>query len=466
MISIDTECHHINITVMIKWLLLILVLYAYMIVALYYFNSYLSTDQLPPLTMANTLRNEQVFNTALHQAVRETKNTTGYALASDFYQQQTAAAINLFNLQTWAASLSPRMRVIEPFAAASELIMPSDLSPPSLQAKLRFSDYFDINYWNQRSGLDALVSWEQFTASKPHQMIVVIIVHKTSGRVVWENEELAENKECYTRLRQFNNTYNYSVQHQLNVTVIRRVCFTFGFTINESLSIKEFNHYIFKQWIPSQVIVWFTCWPGIRRNRISITDSYYQMSDKPYAMIRTSDRVNDDSMKYTLSHLQPNYTAISIRTVKRWMTLRKKHEQNHIRDYFSNCIKKLGGILDNIQSSQHIYGRPFLAIDLGSYGDMSAEKVVGKETIKQLLEEAVNTVYQNNTSVEEWEESFLTSIEGTRDKGYVAAVQATIAENANCMVMVGGFSRFQYKIMMNYLRKHQNTSCIHRVCYH
>ena len=446
----------------IKWSLLLLALYSYMIIALYYCNDYWSPSTF---TDGNTLRAEQLLDDPLSKVVMETKNVTGYALASDFYQQQTGAAVNLFNFQTWAATMSPGIRVVEPFVAGSKFIIPHNLSPLSLQTMLRFSDYFDINYWDDSSELDTLVPWEQFVTDRPNKMILVMIVHKSTGRVMWEGEEVTENKNCYAILQQFNDRYNHTISNVLNLTVIRQVCFTFGNNINESLSMKEFNQYIFKQWMPSEVVVWFTCWSGITRGRMTITDREYQLSRKPYKMIRTSSRVNGDSMKYKMNYLQSNYTAVSIRTVKPWMILSKKHETNYVRDYLIDCIRKLGVVLKNIQSTQHVYGRPVLAIDLGSYGDMSAKKFIDRETMKQLLEEAIDVVYHSNTSVKEWEESFLTSIGSRADKGYIAAVQAALVQNADCVVMVGGYSRFQYTIMMNYIDKHHNTACIHRVCY-
>lgn len=456
-----------NITI-IKWLLLMIALCACMIPALYYLECQLNTPP-SPLSIDNTVSREQ--KTIDVKVISTAKLVDGYAMASDFYQQQIGAAINLFNFQTWAATVSPRMRVVEPFVIRSKFVMPYDLSPSLLQATLRFSDYFNINYWNKRSGVDALVSWEEFVASKPKHMILVIIVRESTvrestGRVVREDEEIMENEACYTKLKQFNNTYINSVHKELNITIIRQVCFTFGNNINESLSMKEFNHYIFKQWIPSQVMVWFTCWSGITRGRMSITDSKYQMSNKPYQMIQQSDRVNDDSMKYAMSNLQPNYTAVSIRTVKPWLILTKKHDPEYVKNYLLNCINKLGELLNHIHSTQHIYGKPFLAIDLGSYGDMSAKKFVDKETMRQLLEQAVDTVYQNNTSVKEWEKSFTTSIKHTADKGYIAAVQAAIVENANCIIVMGGYSRFQYNIITNYYLKNNHAApCIHRLCY-
>lgn len=466
-VDIQTDIRVITVPIkIIKWFLIFLILYAYAILTWCYLKSIVSQQTTPSqLTFGDTVkvRAEQVHDSA-SQVVKETQNVTGYALASDFYQRQTGAAINLFNFQTWATTVSPRIRVVEPFVASSKFIIPHELSPSSLKANLRFSNYFDINYWNKKSGLDALVPWERFIATKPSQMILVIIVRDSTDRVVWDNEEIMENEECHTRLQQFNHAYHQSIQRELNLTVIRQVCFTFG---NENLSVKEFNHYIFKQWLPSDVVVWFTCWSGIDRGRMNIADSAYQLSAKPYDMLRRSDQVNNDSNKYMLNGHKPNYTAVSIRTVRPWLKLsHQKHEEpNYARNYLLNCIEKLGGVLNHIYLTQHIYGRPFLAIDLGSYGDMSAKKFIDKETMKLLLEGAVRTVYQNNTSVEEWEESFMTNIERTTDNGYIAAVQATMVEDANCVVMMGGYSRFQYNIMKNYLQKHHTNPCIHRVCY-
>ena len=456
-----------TITMIFKWSLVIMSTYAYTMIALYCVNDWLTDNQSPPpLTFTNVERKEQVFDYAPSQVVVATNNATGYALATDYYQQQIGAAVNLYNLQTWAATVNPRMRVVEPFAARSKFIMPHDLSPVSVQATLRFSDYFDINYWNQNSDLDALVPWEQFIISKPTRTILVIIAHQSTGRVIWEDEEIAKNEECHNKLQQFNNAYNHTIHSELNISIIRRVCFTFGSKINESLSMKQFNYYILKQWMPNQVVVWFSSWPGITRGRMSINEEQYQLShtSKPFSIAVRSNRVNNDSTKYAINNLRPNYTAISIRTVKPWMILSKTYQPDYVRNHLINCIKKLPGVLNHIRSTQRIYGLPMLAIDLGNYGDMSAKKFMDKDTIKELLEAAVNGVYQN-MSVKDWEESFTTSIKSTSDAGYVAAVQSTLVASADCLVMVGGHSRFQYNIVSNYLQKNRNNPCIHRVCY-
>ena len=449
-----------------KWSLVIIATYAYVIIALYCVNGWLTGYQSPaPLTFSNVER-KQVFDNVLDDAPsRVAVETTGYALASDYYQQQIGAAVNLYNLQTWAATVTPRMRVVEPFVARSKFIMPYDLSPVSVQATLRFNDYFNINYWNQYSNLDALVSWKQFIISKPSRMILVIISHKSTGQVVWEDKEIAKNEECHNKLQQFNNAYNHTIHSELNISIIRRVCFAFGSRTNESLSMKQFNYYIFKQWKPGQVLVWFSCWLGITKGRMSINGLQYQLSSKPYSIAVRSSRVNNDSMKYTINYLRPNYTAVSIRTVKPWMILSKRHELNYVRNHLMNCIKKLPGVLSHIRSTQHIYGLPMLAIDLGTYGDMSARKFIDKDAIEELLEAAVNGVYQNNMSIKEWEESFTTSIESTTDAGYIAAVQSALVAKADCLVMVGGHSRFQYNIVDNYLQRNRDNPCIHRVCY-
>ena len=396
-----------------------------------------------------------------------TVHSTGFVLAADYYQQQIGAAINLFNFQMWATSLGAK--VVEPFVARSKYMMPSDLSQFSVNTTLRFRDYFDIHYWNNCSvsnGVNPLASWEEFTAAVTKQLIIVIIVVlKSTSRIMWENDQVKEDSYCNQQLLRFHDLYYYKNKEILHTKVVRRVCFTFGKDHNSAVTMKEFNQHIYGELKPHQVTVWFACWTGITKGRMNIADSQYQLSYLPYSMVRASDRVKYDSKKYISQYLGPKYTAISIRTVKAWMMASKKHDIEYVRNHLVHCIKELGITLSKVQSSMHTSGMPFLAIDLGRYGDSSAEKFINKDTMKYLLQDVIATIYDNTTTVEEWEDTFLRTTGGQKDKGYIAAVQAAIVEAADCVIMFGGYSRFQYNIVTNYYHRTQRNFCLYKVCY-
>ena len=124
------------------------------------------------------------------------------------------------------------------------------------------------------------------------------------------------------------------------------------------------------------------------------------------------------------------------------------------------CINELREKLHNLGSNQKL----FLSIDLGRYGDSSATNYMSNNIIDSILRHTISVVYKNRTTVEEYERSFLTATGGIDDDGYVAAVQRTIVENSNCLVMFGGNSNFQRSILNNYVKNHKSP-CVVKVCY-
>ena len=58
----------------------------------------------------------------------------------------------------------------------------------------------------------------------------------------------------------------------------------------------------------------------------------------------------------------------------------------------------------------------------------------------------------------------MTATNGITDDGYVAAVQRTIVEHSNCLVLFGGNSIFQRSILINYAINHKSP-CVVKVCY-
>ena len=124
------------------------------------------------------------------------------------------------------------------------------------------------------------------------------------------------------------------------------------------------------------------------------------------------------------------------------------------------CINELREKLHNLGSNQKL----FLSIDLGRYGDSSATNYMSNNIIDSILRHTISVVYKNRTTVEEYERSFLTATGGIDDDGYVAAVQRTIVENSNYLVMFGGNSNFQRSILNNYVKNHKSP-CVVKVCY-
>ena len=68
-------------------------------------------------------------------------------------------------------------------------------------------------------------------------------------------------------------------------------------------------------------------------------------------------------------------------------------------------------------------------------------------------------------SFEVWEETFVTAADGVTTPGYIAALQRTLASQANCLVLMGG-GHFQDLALQEYKRLHpvKKKACVHYVC--
>ena len=87
-----------------------------------------------------------------------------------------------------------------------------------------------------------------------------------------------------------------------------------------------------------------------------------------------------------------------------------------------------------------------------------------KDVINNIETEVFQTVYNNSLTMQKWEQTFVQATNGIKDKGYIAAVQRTIVENSQCLILLGGKSNFQQTLLLSYKEKHKET-CIHEVCY-
>ena len=65
----------------------------------------------------------------------------------------------------------------------------------------------------------------------------------------------------------------------------------------------------------------------------------------------------------------------------------------------------------------------------------------------------------------EWEQSYLNASRGIKDRVYLAALQRTLASQADCLILMGGGS-FREVAFNNYLALHPDKSkqCVRTIC--
>ena len=420
-------------------------------------------------TIDNALKNEDqasFFNTDSvtersvdHHSGKSDSN--GRVLVSLYAEQQVGAAMNMFSLQKWARYVG--VSVIEPFVQNSMLRLPIVFSQKELDTKLRFRDYTDIDIWNNMSiamNGTPLIPWESFVDQAPKKFIFVAIVNslRKEEREVFIDNEIVNQEYCNDTFYYFTDKYRFYI-NRLQAILVRRVCLSFYKTI---MDIDKFTSAIYGNLNPSDVIVWFQIWKGFsKNNRVRVRQQHFHRSRETLAMLHTSKRISDDSQRYIREFLKSEpgkYTAISVRTMLRGKYLPRS---NHT-SFFHNCIKELGGV---VRSPNITGSTKFLAMDLGRFGDSVVENYIYKYIIKNIETELFQTIYNNRLTMWKWEQSFIQATNGITDSGYIAAMQRTIVENGQCLILFGGRSNFQRTLLLTYKEKHGNKTCIYEVCY-
>ena len=400
--------------------------------------------------------------TSIHAVNNMHASIKGMILVILYAEQQVGAAMNLFSLQKWAKLVGAS--VVEPFVHNSMFKLPKVSSEKQLATQLRYSDYFNIDIWNNMSVAmngAPLIPWEKFIDQAPKKYIFVAILNslKKEERAIYIGDEIMKQESCNDSFNQFTSKYSFYIDHLLQVKLVRRVCLSFYKTI---MDIDKFTKIIYGNFSSSDVIVWFQVWKGFaHHDRVRVLQQDFYRSKETFAMLHTSKRISDDSKKYIKEILNSEpglYTAISIRTVLRGKYLPRSEHSS----FFHSCIKKLEGV---VSSTSLINSTKFVAIDLGRFGDSIAGKFIDENIIKDIETDVFQSMYNNSLTMQKWEQSFIQASNGTTDSGYIAAMQRTIVENSQCLILFGGASNFQRTLLSAYKEKHINARCIYEVCY-
>ena len=405
-------------------------------------------------------------------AITEHKPSHGYVLPYQIYEQQTAAAQNLWGLQYWANSVN--MKVVEPFIGSHtmsfEPIVMDTINP------MRFSDLYDREFWNNQSMLrhcSELVGWEEFLENAPKQTILAF-VYNDYGRspanvsnyeAVTNPYSIIGEQMCnYTTITFLEIALNYF--RKLEFQFIRKVCIN----MHNPTKINELSQHILSHYNSSNVTIIFPGWSGIRRNKLNLQGISFNGANTISIGLLPSRKIIQDSEKY-LKKLKPNggkYFGITVRTENIYTrtVISRKFNHNLFFDYMLGCSSNLSRIV----FKKHGNWERTLAIDLGRLGSVKFLKgyfMKNDQNKKILYNSFFTSVFGKNWTIEEYEGSFKKYLD-IDDPAYVAQIQRTIAAKSDYLVMVGGESLFQKATIAFYKRFHPNSKeqCIIYHCYY
>jgi len=426
---------------------------------------------------ANTAINNNPIqsNNDVHKSSREIKSdkqfsdatqqhSRGFVIAGDYFEQQLGAAMNMLTLSKWAKSIG--VSPVEPYVRESVFYFPGSFKPK--RSMLRFRDYFDIDYWNEKClehNAMPLVSVDTFMAHKPKNLILVKIIGNKNivlPKVAYVNDEIANEPMCNKSISALEVKSNVHAVKELGMKIVRDVCMSF--MKHKALHVQDFNEIIYGQFDPANTVVWFRTWEGIFEvQRIKIIEKEYHRNSEVFDMLRTSHRIIDDSKRYVRNILKSsfgNYIGISFRSIKRSKAFYVDHLKGQM-DFFHTCIQRL----EHTVSVLHNDSNPvFLALDLGKFGDNKASKYLTRKMMSDIENELFQALYKDTLTMNKWEHTFVNITNGITDSGYIATLQSTILKNSGCLVMFGGDSNFQRFLLSDFQKNFPNP-CFREVCY-
>jgi Zn-dependent oligopeptidase len=155
-----------------------------------------------------------------------------------------------------------------------------------------------------------------------------------------------------------------------------------------------------------------------------------------------------------------NEVAVMLRIEHVIDYVNKHREQSSI----DKCLEEAYQLTKERQQS----GRPMVTLDMGKFGSGVWSELTAKYDVAGLAEKSkqlLNSLFNNELSYTEWEESFTRATGGVENSGYIAALQRTLASRAKCLVLVGG-GTFQDLALKDYLRNHpkREDQCVKLVC--
>ena len=393
----------------------------------------------------------EVINTNISSSVSFRK----FVFCYDYWEQQTNAILSLWSLQKWA-NLSGNFSVVEPFVRNSFFGSTSDLTKQHhFDKALRFRDYFDIERWTKRTakyGIPPLVSWSTFTQHTSKEVIVVLLAYNANPGGYYEGDKIKNNRRCKEESQKHMGNIN-SLLNSLKLKVVKTLCYAY-YKKNNNKQLSEFNSLLE---LERNATILFSFWRGIEPGRITIDEPLLQRQRETdiLSMIFPSSKIEHSSRKYLKSTLNvgiQEYTAIVFRAARRQQVL-KLSVTKAIESYYK-CFSRLPDMLRNLGL------KVYLSTDLGRFGDKQSSSITGR---KELFQRVLSVVYNGSKTISSYEKEFVTAADGIVDTGYIAEMQKTIALNAKCIIMIGGFSAYQDSIIVHY--NTSNRTCIKYLCY-
>ena len=384
----------------------------------------------------------------------------GFALAVDYWEQQTSGSRNLQNLQCWAAQYN--LSVVEPAMVGSLLRTPLHDHPVS--KGFWFGDVFDLQMWNGLSSKklhSELVAWETFLHTAPRDVILVSFKHAYPDEIKQNLGKISSSNSSHTppsqRVQKGCSAVNWEPAkeflHRNHFHVVRQVCLNFAY--GDKLSSEQFKSYLYGPLSPASSTVVFRQWRGTGPPaRVLIHDAKCG-NTRVQEEVGPSQQLLLAAERYQQRFLGgAPYIAVMARMEKVQSYLRKKMKG---LPTLAQCFSKLLATWKETKQQSGL-NTTLLAIDMGKFGSNSIHDAGKGSELNTRFEDFFSSVYGTELSLDGWENSF-ERVAHTTDAGYVALLQKVLVVQAKCVVFIGGGS-FQKHAQSLYLQVHHTEQCV------
>lgn len=400
----------------------------------------------------------------------------GFVLTLEYTGQFAAGLRGIRNQQCWISSFGLPLVIVEPFVANTTLHNSYKLWNQYLlnRKSVPFHSIVDIDSFNRNlSHKPTLVSWQNFEKFAPRKVILVNIGSIHRRGCLQFTEEMCKldsrRRDIQTSCTPSNQLRDISISLQKhNFEVVHSVCIDCQESLT-GLTPSFVTEQIFGPHDPHDVTVIINKWKFSFALTKDCMRTCIAQSEVKLDTIHESLHVRNDAEWYNNHYLSgQQYVSILIRL--EWYLIAYKREKIEFSTHcFMEVLKAFSQLQQDMGSSYH----PFLTTDIGDYGSKSFDVTLKKNKIsRRVYEDILNhtrmfvkDLYSNSWEFDDWEKSFVSIPEVHGNKGYIAAVQRSIASRGNCLIMMGG-GHFQHMILQAYLQLHPNrtTQCVKLIC--
>ena len=367
----------------------------------------------------------------------------GYLLSMHFSDQMTSAVPNVASLMCVASEWGG-LRVVEPFLT-TENTFGLDATK-EWRKELTFSDVYNISIWEQyvaskKYTVSKLTPYETFIEDAPPKVILVQYFYPCGDKSILNLTKIF----CETN----------------GFELVRKVCLKYG--AKKKLSLNEFKDQIYSHFKPTEVVVLFEWYGGFELGEYSVKSRWRLFVDfKRCTRLyipggsEPSQQVYSDANTYIQKYLKGNTSYVSL-------MVRVEYLMIHNHCFQEKCVRKC--LIDVVKRWREVkqetgFNSTFLAIDVGRYGSTGLKKTSKSGTAaKEPVNDLFSAVFNNKTTMEEWEETFTTvGLGQTKSAGYIAIMQKVIAVKGDVILLAGSQAGSGYQITAENMYHH-----IHRL---